>query len=71
MSHFPLSLTKMGESRMDLRNLFLTHAEERESGRMHAVLLSLCCSGHVGHGLELSVKDGDGRTPKCPESLCG
>lgn len=56
---------------MDLSNLFLTHAEERESSRMHAVLLSLCCSGHVGHGLELSVKDGDRRTPKCPESLCG
>lgn len=38
---------------------------------MHSVLLFLCCSGHVGHGLELSVKDSDRRTPKYPESPCG
>lgn len=43
----------------------------RERSRTHAVLLSLCCSRSVGHGLELSGKDGDRRTPECPEPPCG
>lgn len=40
---------------------FLTSAEERENSRMHALLLFLCCSGHVGYCWE-SFSEGKWRT---------
>lgn len=61
-SHFPWSWATTGESRGDWAIYLFTWAEES---------LCLCCSGHVGYGLQLSVKHCDRRTPKCPEPPCG